>query len=98
MLHYARSDTHFLLFVYDSLRRDLLEHAQGTDVAIQRVLRNSETTAMNLYGVETRVAEESKDSLTRKWNKSFSGKQQFVFDALYAWRDRVARAEDESTR
>ncbi|KAG8886672.1 exosome nuclease subunit [Tulasnella sp. 332] len=98
MLHYARSDTHFLLFVYDSLRSGLLEHAQGTDVAIRRVLQNSETTAMNLYGADMRGMGESKDSLTRKWNKSLNGRQQFIFDALYAWRDRVAREEDESTR
>lgn len=29
MLHYARSDTHFLLFVYDNLRNALLDRAQS---------------------------------------------------------------------
>ncbi|KAG9023935.1 exosome nuclease subunit [Tulasnella sp. JGI-2019a] len=97
MLYYARSDTHFLLFVYDSLRKDLLEHSQGTDEAIRRVLQNSETTSLNIYGVDVRDVEESKDALMKRGNRSLNGKSRFIFDAIYAWRDRVAREEDEST-
>lgn len=96
MLYYARSDTHFLLFVYDHLRNDLFERGNGSDTAIRRVLENSMTTALNVYG--THLQDTSAESLARKWNKALYGKQKFIFEAVYAWRDRVSREEDESTK
>ncbi|KAJ9125250.1 hypothetical protein QFC22_000205 [Naganishia vaughanmartiniae] len=49
MLHYARSDTHFLLYVYDQLRNSLLERAQGKQDLVRQVLKRSEDTALKLY-------------------------------------------------
>jgi exosome complex exonuclease RRP6 len=65
MLFYARSDTHFLLYVYDSLRNALIARAsrtpspvdsdgEGTSKpnpqrAIRRVLEKSAETALKLY-------------------------------------------------
>ncbi|KAG9020643.1 exosome nuclease subunit [Tulasnella sp. JGI-2019a] len=97
MIYYARSNTHFLLFIYDSLRRDLLAQSQGTDEAIRRVLRDSETTALNVFHTDMRGERESKETLMKKCNQTLNGKSRFVFNAIYAWRDRVAREEDENT-
>jgi exosome complex exonuclease RRP6 len=49
MLHYARSDTHFLLYVYDMLRNTLLDRAEGNQDQIRDVLKRSAETAMKLY-------------------------------------------------
>lgn len=67
MLLYARSDTHFLLFIYDNLRNALLDRAQtsppetpsppssSSDPAhalVHEVLARSEITALRVYEKE----------------------------------------------
>ena len=49
MLHYARSDTHFLLYIYDQLRNTLLERSEGNQTQVRDVLKRSAETAMKLY-------------------------------------------------
>lgn len=64
MVHYARSDTHFLLFIYDNLRNALLDRAKASprnspsptatlssspDRYVRGVLSRSEDTALRVY-------------------------------------------------
>ena len=49
MLHYARSDTHFLLYIYDQLRNTLLDRSEGNQTQVRDVLKRSAETAMKLY-------------------------------------------------
>lgn len=103
MLQYARSDTHFLLYIYDNLRNALLDRAGGTPDLIRTVLERSEQTALRTYESEVYDYESGAgpggwDTLAQKWNKSLSGLPMVVFRCAHAWRDRVAREEDESTR
>lgn len=140
MLQYARSDTHFLLFIYDHLRNALLDRAQSrtqsraqspsssnaatptpestfppAHALVREVLSRSEETALRVYEKETYDAEGGTgpggwDTLARKWNKTAlmavssdregaaANVQREVYRAVHAWRDRVAREEDESTR
>ncbi|KAG8907725.1 exosome nuclease subunit [Tulasnella sp. 403] len=94
MLFYARSDTHFLLFVYDSLRNALLKRSPQS---IHNVLRHSASTAQNVYESED-TSLDAAHHLMRKWNKGLWGKQLAVFEAIFQWRDRIARQEDESIK
>ncbi|RDX45737.1 hypothetical protein OH76DRAFT_1407731 [Lentinus brumalis] len=139
MLQYARSDTHFLLFIYDNLRNALLDRAQSrahsraqspssssstpvpdpsippAHLLVREVLSRSEETALRVYEKERYDTEGAGpggwDTLARKWNKSnlmassnvhdagsAASAQRAVYLAVHAWRDRVAREEDESTR
>jgi exosome complex exonuclease RRP6 len=131
MLAYARSDTHFLLFIYDNLRNALIDRAQSRaasraqspseptasasssgDLAhslVREVLSRSEETALRVYEREIYDAEGGSgpggwDTLARKWNKGAfmaterDSERKGVYRAVHAWRDRVARQEDESTR
>ena len=64
MLLYARSDTHFLLFIYDNLRNALLDRARTSPfetlspssdaehTLIHEVLARSETTTLRIYEKE----------------------------------------------
>ena len=102
MLHYARSDTHFLLYVYDCLRNALLDRG-GSPPLINTALSRSEETSLRTYQHEYYDAEGGSgptgwDTLAQKWNKAMSGVQLQVFKAVHTWRDNVAREEDESTR
>ena len=103
MLYYARSDTHFLLFIYDNMRNALLERAQGRPDLVRDVLTKSEDTSLRIYEREVYDREHGTgpngwEALARKWSKNFTGIQMSVYRAIHAWRDQVAREEDESLR
>ncbi|KAJ3823275.1 ribonuclease H-like domain-containing protein [Lentinula raphanica] len=83
MLDYARSDTHFLLYIYDNLRNALLDRAVSSiDSAedagqspIRQVLSRSEATALRVYEKERYDLEGGSggngwDTLAKKWNKN----------------------------
>ncbi|KAH7098986.1 ribonuclease H-like domain-containing protein [Auriculariales sp. MPI-PUGE-AT-0066] len=103
MLLYARSDTHFLLHIYDRLRAALFKRADGKPDLIREVLRRSEETALRTYSVEVYDAENGLgqngwENMAKKWNRGLHGAQLAVYKAVHRWRDNVARREDESTR
>ena len=103
MLHYARSDTHFLLYIYDNLRNALIDRADGQPMLLRTVLEKSESTALQLYEEEIYDYENGFgtggwDTLAKKWNRPMTGLQMAVFRSVHGWRDKVAREEDESTR
>jgi exosome complex exonuclease RRP6 len=121
MLLYARSDTHFLLYIYDNLRNALLDRAQTSPpepssspptnrdpahAPVYEVLSRSEETALRVFEKEVYDAEGGGpggwDNLAKKWNKGMltdgapDNVEREIFKRLHAWRDRVAREEDES--
>ncbi|KAF7301136.1 Exosome complex exonuclease RRP6 [Mycena indigotica] len=100
MLDYARSDTHFLLYIYDNLRNALFGSSQET------ALRTYEK---EVYDADRGSGPGGWNSLAKKWNKGAllaaaelpNGKeilQRAVYRCVHQWRDSVARQEDESTR
>ncbi|KAG0325020.1 exosome nuclease subunit [Dissophora globulifera] len=104
MLTYARSDTHFLLYIYDRMRNALLDKSNPTTHNLLRatLLRSSET-ALRVHEKEVYDAEGGDGpggwrNTYAKWNRAFNNMQFAVFKALHAWRDQMARDEDESIR
>ncbi|KAG0238407.1 exosome nuclease subunit [Actinomortierella wolfii] len=104
MLEYARSDTHFLLYIYDRMRNSLLERGNPTTHNLMwAVLKRSEETSLRKYEKEVYDAEGGDGPngwrlLYSKWNRALDRQQFAVFLALHAWRDQTAREEDESIR
>lgn len=105
MFFYARSDTHFLLYIFDMVRNELVEKSDRsspeTDL-IGRVLRKSRELALNRYEHPTCNAEEGTGSrgwynIILKQPQALSGEQFAVFRRVWKWRDEVARRTDEST-
>ena len=105
LFDYARADTHFLLYIFDNMRNELL---QKSDLAnpekdkISDVLEKSRETALQRY--EHPIYDTALGLGPGGWYKLISRTpvqytpQQFsVFRAVHKWRDEVARAEDEST-
>ena len=104
MFFYARSDTHFLLYIYDMIRNELVEKSDRstpeTDL-IGRVLRKSRDQALNRY--ENPTCDEETGGGSRGWYnvilrqpQALSGEQFAVFRAVWKWRDDLARRTDES--
>jgi exosome complex exonuclease RRP6 len=49
MLRYARDDTHYLLYIYNTMKAALVEKAGGTTMLVEEVLRASELVALYQY-------------------------------------------------
>ncbi|KAG9786943.1 hypothetical protein KCU95_g8147, partial [Aureobasidium melanogenum] len=107
MFEYARSDTHFLLYIYDNMRNELIEKSDFSvpnheKDKIYDVLTRSKDTALQRY--EHPVYDAAQGLGAGGWYKMLSrtpallDKQQFaVFRAVHQWRDQVAREQDDST-
>ena len=104
MFDYARSDTHFLLYIYDNLRNELLEKSDSSTPdgdLISVVLSRSKEVALQRY--ERPFYDAQRGMGPSGWfallsySPTIFGRQQFaVFRAVHQWRDTVARQEDES--
>lgn len=107
MFDYARSDTHFLLYIYDNMRNELITKSDFSAPnhekdKIHDVLTRSRDTALQRY--EHPVYDATRGLGSSGWYKMLSrtpallSKQQFaVFRAVHQWRDEVARQQDDST-
>ncbi|KAI1086637.1 ribonuclease H-like domain-containing protein [Rostrohypoxylon terebratum] len=102
MFYYARSDTHYLLYIYDMMRNELLRQPSGKDLMLQ-VVKKSKDTSLRRHEIFNYDAEGGQgpsgwyNQLIRYSAGKYSKEQFSVFRAVHKWRDEVARREDEST-
>ena len=105
MFNYARADTHFLLFIYDNLRNNLLAQSDPSlpeGDLIEEVLRRSKAEALQRYEWPFYDAQRGKGvngwyKLLERTPALFNKEQFAVFRAVHQWRDQLARKEDEAT-
>ncbi|XP_020829640.1 exosome complex component 10 isoform X2 [Phascolarctos cinereus] len=95
MFNYARHDTHYLLYIYDKMRSDLWERANGQPAQLQVVWQRSRDICLKRF-IKPIFTEDSYLELYRKQKKHLNTQQLTAFQLLYSWRDRTARREDES--
>uniref|UniRef100_A0A8C9ALE5 Exosome complex component 10 n=1 Tax=Prolemur simus TaxID=1328070 RepID=A0A8C9ALE5_PROSS len=95
MLHYARDDTHYLLYIYDKMRLELWERGGGRPVQLQVVWQRSRDVCLKKF-IKPLFTDESYLELYRKQKKHLNTQQLTAFQLLFAWRDKTARREDES--
>uniref|UniRef100_A0A671VFF2 Exosome complex component 10 n=1 Tax=Sparus aurata TaxID=8175 RepID=A0A671VFF2_SPAAU len=96
MVQYARTDTHYLLYIYDCVRAQLLDFNHGQPGLLQSVWNKSKDISLKKY-MKPIYTEESYLEVQRKQKRSFNTQQLTAFRLLFAWRDKLARQEDEST-
>ncbi|PNS17221.1 hypothetical protein CAC42_6904 [Sphaceloma murrayae] len=104
LFDYARSDTHFLLYIYDNMRNELLDRSALSDPEqdkVQAVLQRSKDVALQTYNHP--MYDANRGLGPAGWYRMLSrtptllNKEQFaVFRAIHHWRDRVAREQDDS--
>ncbi|KAI8963573.1 ribonuclease H-like domain-containing protein [Daldinia sp. FL1419] len=105
MFYYARSDTHYLLYIYDMMRNELLQQTsqESESNLMNQVLQKSKETSLRRYETSVYDAENGQgpfgwyNLLIRQSAGKFSREQFAVFRAVHKWRDEVARREDESS-
>jgi exosome complex exonuclease RRP6 len=105
MFYYARSDTHYLLYVYDELRNELLRRSDRSNPEediISHVLERSKEVSLRrhkelIYDVEGGQGPIGWfNPLMRSSSGSLSREQFAIFRAVHKWRDDAARQHDES--
>jgi exosome complex exonuclease RRP6 len=104
MFDYARSDTHFLLYIYDNMRNELIEKSTPSmpdGNLIDKILEESKREALQRY--ERAFYDEQSGMGATGWYNMliktpalFDREQFSVFKAVHRWRDELARKEDES--
>ncbi|KAH0564863.1 hypothetical protein GP486_001743 [Trichoglossum hirsutum] len=104
MFKYARSDTHFLLYIYDNLRNELIDKSNPANPYlnhIENVLTRSKETSLLTY--EPDIYDEVSGANSTGWSNMlkkspaiFTDEQLSVFKAVHKWRDKTARQADES--
>lgn len=105
LVDYARSDTHFLIYIYECLRIELLDAnpavAESTGAtATDDLLARSKDTALQRYEYPTHTdditsAKNQWAALLVRYPSEMSSEQVAVFASIHRWRDAVARTEDE---
>ncbi|CEL07909.1 hypothetical protein ASPCAL11063 [Aspergillus calidoustus] len=103
MFDYARSDTHYLLYIYDNIRNELVENSTPEENLVNYVQERSKAEALQRY--ERPVYDATTGQGAGGWydlmarNPAVFSKEQFaVFRAVHQWRDEVAREEDEGVQ
>lgn len=104
MFNYARSDTHFLLYIYDNLRNELIEKSDSSQPdgnLIEVVMNNSKEETLQryerpLYDPQRGLGAMGWYNMLCRTPALFSREQFAVFRAVHQWRDNIARQEDES--
>lgn len=106
LFDYARSDTHYLLYIYDNMRNELIQRSDFDKPdhegdKLRDVLLKSSETALQVYEHPTYDTELGQGPVG--WYKLLArtstilNKEQFsVFRAVHKWRDDVAREQDDS--
>lgn len=104
MLYYARADTHFLLYIYDQMRNELINRSsteKPDDNLIKIVIEKSKEISLSRYERQVYHAESGKGpggwySLLLKTSTLFNNEQFAVFKAVHEWRDMISRIDDDS--
>ncbi|XP_013778141.1 LOW QUALITY PROTEIN: exosome component 10-like [Limulus polyphemus] len=96
MIHYAREDTHYLLYIYDQMKRELISKGNDQKNLLISVFQRSKTVCLRKYQ-KPPFRDDSYLDLLKKHKKSFNNCQLWALKQLYEWRDKISRVEDEST-
>lgn len=106
LIDYARSDTHYLMYIYDNMRNELIEKSDFSvpnheKDKVHDVCQRSKEYALQRY--EHPIYDTETGQGNGGWYKMLSrtpanlSKQEFsVFRGLHRWRDEVAREQDDS--
>lgn len=95
LILYARKDTHYLLYIYDVMKNELIKMGHGQKNILTSVYQSSTEICKKKY-IKPRILPDSHLELYRKSKRQFDNRQLFALKEIFAWRDKIARMEDES--
>ncbi|KAL9230759.1 hypothetical protein vseg_006070 [Gypsophila vaccaria] len=98
MLHYAREDTHYLLYIYDKMRSRLVSGSglYDFDDPLLEVYTRSYDICKVMYQ-KPMFTEDSYKNMFGLDDAGLNSNQIELVAKLFKWRDKLAREKDEST-
>jgi len=96
MLLYARQDTRCLTYLYSRLKNELIGKGNESSNLLLSCIHASQDVAKTRY-VKPVLTPDSHMAMVRKARASLDSRQMWAVTQLFAWRDKIARVEDEST-
>lgn len=101
MIEYARKDTHYLPYIYDRMKNELLEASSGDTDKLLLVYERSAQLCCAAFVKEIYDHNEGKGvygwrAALKRIRPVLAPEQSAVFRAIHSWRDTIARQEDES--
>ncbi|OQR75978.1 exosome component 10-like [Tropilaelaps mercedesae] len=96
MVAYARGDTHYLLAIFERMKRDLVDASNAQGNLIRAAWERSSQICLRRYE-KPLLDQDSHLQLMKASHKKLNDKQMYALKHIYAWRDRLAREQDEST-
>ena len=98
-IKYAREDTHYLLYIYDELRKKVIADAKTNNLdpieSLKSVLNKSKMISLKTYKKPT-LKNEGYYNIMNRYKPVYSRKKYLILKKVYRWRDTTARLEDES--
>ncbi|XP_062535866.1 exosome complex component 10 [Armigeres subalbatus] len=91
-IEYARKDTHYLLYIYDRMRNELINKGES----FLPTVYNKSTYMCKQRYVKPRINEDAIMNIYRRSKHVFDQRQMYAFREILYWRDKIARQEDES--
>lgn len=99
-IKYAREDTHYLLYIYDELRKKIINDAKDNNLdpieSLKSVLNKSKMISLKTYKKPV-LKNEAYYNVMNRYKPVYSRKKYLILKKVYKWRDTTARLEDEST-
>ena len=99
MLKYAREDTHYLLYIYDEIRKKVISEAKESHLnpieSLKSVLNKSKMICLKTYKKPI-LKNEAYYSIMNRNKPLLSRKKYKTLKTIFKWRDSVARLEDEN--
>lgn len=106
LIDYARSDTHYLMYIYDNMRNELIEKSDFSvpnheKDKVHDVCERSKEYALQryehpIYDTETGQGAGGWYKLVSRTAANLSKPEFATFRAIHKWRDEVAREQDDS--
>jgi exosome complex exonuclease RRP6 len=97
MLKYAREDTHYLLYIYDQLKNELIKASEVNSAEENKLKQVYDKSSGICKKVYKKPAPISKGFVNLcQMNAHLNSKQLKALYDLYKWRDNIARETDES--
>ena len=95
MVFYARQDTRYLIYLYTRLKNELISRGNAESNLLHAALHQSNDICKKRY-YKPCLHPDSHLDMVRKARTTLNNKQLFCLKELFCWRDKLARAEDES--
>lgn len=95
MVRYARTDTRYLIHVYNLMKNSLIEDGNENNNLLRSTLDSSTELCKRRF-CKPVITPTSHMALLRRSGIFFNSRQLHALKGLYQWRDKVAREEDES--